>query len=90
MQHEVDPVTPRLSTTLRWRRRYPAARLEPCLRYHLRQVELLLQELNQLRDVLSTNGRVGGIGRRDGLKSHCPLGRVGSSPTPGTHATPGL
>ena len=26
----------------------------------------------------------GGIGRRDGFKIHCPKGRVGSSPTPGT------
>jgi hypothetical protein len=26
-------------------------------------------------------GGGGAIGRRDGLKSHCPSGRVGSSPT---------
>src|SRR5438034_8778802 len=30
--------------------------------------------------------RVGGIGRRGALKRRCPKGRVGSSPTPGTHA----
>lgn len=29
-------------------------------------------------------GRVGEIGKRDGLKHHCPQGLVGSSPTPGT------
>src|SRR5690606_21310700 len=28
--------------------------------------------------------RVGGTGRRDGLKNRCPKGRVGSSPTLGT------
>ncbi len=34
--------------------------------------------------------RVGGTGRRDGLKNRCPHGRVGSSPTLGTRAQPPL
>ncbi len=32
--------------------------------------------------------RVGGTGRRDGLKNRCPKGRVGSSPTLGTRRAP--
>ena len=33
---------------------------------------------------MAVASRVGGTGRRDGLKHHCPKGRVGSNPTPGT------
>ncbi len=32
--------------------------------------------------------RLGGTGRRDGLKNRCPKGRVGSSPTVGTPSPP--
>src|SRR3954463_604944 len=35
-------------------------------------------------------GRVGEIGKRDGLKHHCPQGLVGSSPTPGTRSAAGF
>lgn len=40
---------------------------------------------SRLPDRVTLPSRVGGIGRRDGLKHHCSKGRVGSSPTPGTN-----